>query len=111
MLLVGTLAYYFAVVSNVSLVYLLLLSYGAIVQFFPLLLVALFWRRSTLGGVLSGLLVGCAITLIWNIFPHLQWQQIHPGVWGLVGNVIVLVVVSLATRPMNQRHVREFTDS
>lgn len=110
-LLVGTLAYYFAVVSNVSLVYLLLLSYGAIVQFFPLLLVALFWRRSTTGGVLSGLLVGCAITLIWNIFPYLQWQQIHPGVWGLVGNVIVLVVVSLATRPMNQRHVREFTDS
>lgn len=105
---IGAVAYYFAVVSNISLVYLLLLSYGAIAQLFPLLMVTLFWPRSTAAGVLSGLLVGCSITLIWNLFPALQWQQIHPGIWGLAGNVITLVLVSLFTRPMDEQHVQEF---
>ena len=66
MILVGALAYYFAVMSEYSLVYLLLLSYGAIAQLFPLVLATLFWKRSTPAGVLSGLLVGCGITLIWK---------------------------------------------
>jgi SSS family solute:Na+ symporter len=106
--LVGAVAYYFAVMSSYSLVYLLLLSYGAIAQLFPLVMATLFWKRSNAAGVLSGLLVGCGITLIWNLFPQLQWQQIHPGIWGVAGNVVTLIVVSLATRPMDEDHVRKF---
>jgi len=106
----GAVAYYFAVVSEVSLVYLLLLSYGAIAQIFPLLLVTLLWRRSTRAGVLAGLLVGCVITIIWNFFPVLQWQQIHPGIWGLAGNVTVMVLVSLLTAPMDEAHVDLFVN-
>jgi SSS family solute:Na+ symporter len=105
---ISAVAYYFAVVSKVSLVALLLLSYGFIAQIFPVLLAALYWSRSTRPGILTGLAVGCLVTILWNLFPELQWQQIHPGVWGLAANIPTMVAVSLATPPMNQDHVRQF---
>lgn len=108
-ILIGAVAYYFAVVSRFSLVYLLLLSYGAIAQVFPAVIAALYWRRSTPAGVLAGLVAGCTVSLIWNLFPALQWQQIHPGIWGIVANVTCLVSVSLSTRPMPADHVQKFT--
>lgn len=105
---IGALSYYFAVGSSLSLVYLLLLSYGAIAQIFPVVLAALYWRGSTTAGVLSGLLVGCLVTLVWNLFPALQWDNIHPGVWGIVANVITLGIVSRMSRPLPREHVERF---
>ena len=101
-------AYYFAVFSDYSLVGLLLYSYGFLSQFFPLLLAAFFWPRATRPGVISGLLAGCAVAVIWHKFPGLQWQQIDPGIFGLVANVITMVGVSFATKPMDDEHVRQF---
>ncbi|MFQ5740979.1 MAG: sodium:solute symporter [Acidobacteriota bacterium] len=109
-IVIGATAYYFAVISKASLVYLLLLSYGAITQLFPLLLASLIWPRSTRPGVLAGLLAGCAVTVLWNLFPVLQWQQIHPGVWGLAANTVCLIVVSLSTPPMEEAHVCQFIE-
>jgi SSS family solute:Na+ symporter len=109
--LVGALAYYFAVVSEASLVTLLLLSYGWVAQLFPALIAAVYWPRSTKGGVLAGLAAGGAVTLVWNLFPALQWGQVHPGVWGLGANVLGIVCGSLATRPMDPAHVRQFVDA
>ncbi len=108
---IGGVAYYFAVYSNLSLVYLLLLSYGAIAQIFPATIAALYWSRSTTAGVLSGLVAGCLVTLLWNLVPALQWQEVHPGIWGVAANVAVMVGVSLATRPMDAEHVRTFVEA
>jgi SSS family solute:Na+ symporter len=105
---IGGLAYCLAMVSEASLVYLLLVSYGAIAQIFPLVIAALYWRRSTTTGVVTGLIAGCLVTLIWNLFPELQWQGIHPGVWGLVVNVTATILVSLATPAMRAEHVDQF---
>jgi SSS family solute:Na+ symporter len=105
---ISAVAYYFAVMSEVSLVTLLLLSYGFIAQIFPVLLAALYWPRSTRPGVMAGLAAGCFVTIVWNLYPGLQWQEIHPGVWGLAANLVMLVAVSLTTRPMDTEHVRQF---
>ena len=101
-------AYYFAIFSDYSLVWLLLFSYGFLAQFFPLLVATFFWPRATRPGVIAGLLAGCAVTVIFNQFPSLQWQQSHPGVWGLVANAIAMTAVSLATAPMDTAHVERF---
>ena len=58
--------------------------------------------------MLAGLVAGCAVTVLWNLFPALQWQEIHPGIWGLVANVLALTAVSLSTRPMDPEHVRQY---
>ena len=107
-IVISAVAYYFAVFSDYSLVYLLLWAYGFVAQIFPLLLATFFWPRATRPGVIAGLLAGCAVTVIWNVFPGLQWQQIHAGIWGVLANVLATVVVSLATRPMDEAHVAQF---
>ena len=108
---IGALAYYLAVLSDYSLVYLLLLSYGFIAQLFPTLIALFFWRRSTPAGVIAGLLTGCTVALIWNLVPSLQWQEIHPGIWGVAAHVVALVTVSLFTSPMDPSHVRKFVEA
>jgi SSS family solute:Na+ symporter len=105
---VGLVAYYFAVVSDLDLVLLLLLSYGFLAQLFPVLLATFFWRRATGPGVLGGLLAGFVTVIVWNLWPALQWQGIHPGVWGLLANVPVLVSVSWVTQPLAEDHVSQF---
>jgi SSS family solute:Na+ symporter len=104
----GGLAYYLAILSDASLVALLLLSYGFIAQLFPLLLAAFFWPRATPAGALAGLGAGGAVTVLFNLVPALSWADVHPGIWGLAANVAALVAVSLATEPMEEDHVREF---
>ena len=108
---IGLVAYYFAVASRYSLVYLLLLSYGAIAQVFPAALAALYWRGSTRAGVLSGLVTGCAVVTAFNLWPWLQWQEIHPGVWGLAANAACLVGVSRVTRLPAAGLTREFVEA
>lgn len=103
------LALIFAVFSNYSLVFLLLLAYGATAQLFPVLLAALIWPRSTKEGIISGLVVGSLITLIFNLFPNLQWQGIHPGIWGLAGNAVFLIAASFLTRTADSHHLRQFS--
>ncbi len=106
--LVGIAAYYFAVISSLDLVLLLLLSYGFLAQLFPVLLVSFFWRRATAAGVLAGLGAGFLVVIACNLWPQLQWQGVHPGVWGLLANVPLLIAVSLATRPPPAEHVDDF---
>jgi SSS family solute:Na+ symporter len=103
----GALAYMLAVVLQVSLVQLLLLSYGFIAQLFPLLLATFFWSRATPAGALAGLLAGGVVTLPLNLMGA-SFADVHPGIWGIFANVIVLVGVSLATAPMEDEHVAQF---
>jgi SSS family solute:Na+ symporter len=104
----GALAYLLAVVLQVSLVQLLLLSYGFIAQLFPLLLATFFWSRATPAGALAGLLAGGAVTLTLNLIPGASVADVHPGIWGILANTLVMVGVSLATAPMEEEHVADF---
>ena len=92
-------AYAVAVAYEGSLVFLLLSAYGAVVQFMPLLVAALFWPRATGAGALAGLLGGSALTTLFVAFPELRPFPVHAGLYGVILDVVLLVTVSLATRP------------
>lgn len=104
----GAVAYFFALYEGVSLVVLLLSSYGIIAQFTPPLLAALYWRRATTAGVMSGLLAGTAVTLFFFFQSHLRPMDLHEGILGLLVHVPVLVVVSLLTRDGNPERAAAF---
>lgn len=70
-------------------------AYGPVVQFAPAVLAALYWRRASGTGVLSGMLVGIAIYLALVIRPEWAIGGLHVGLYALVGNVATLVSVSL----------------
>jgi SSS family solute:Na+ symporter len=84
---------------GVSLVLLLLAAYGPIVQFAPAIYATLYSR--TIGGpaVLAGMLVGGAVTLVFQINPTWQPVALHPGLYGLIVNVITLAVVNQLRPP------------
>ena len=55
---VGAIAYGFAVTEGVSLVVLLLTSYGIICQLAPPIVAALYWPRATTAGAIAGFTAG-----------------------------------------------------
>ncbi len=108
---IGATAYYFAVVSDLSLVALLLGSYGAIAQIFPPIFAAFYWPRATGPGALAGLIAGITVSAVFLAYPDLRPVPMHEGVFGVAANVAALVGVSFATKPTSQTVVDEFVHS
>ena len=63
-------------------------------SFGPVVILALFWRRLTAEGALSGLIVGAAVAFVWGQWPPFALYEIVPGV---AANLVVAIGVSLAT--------------
>jgi SSS family solute:Na+ symporter len=105
-------AFYFAVVSSVSLVDLLLAAYGGVAQIMPPVLAALYWRRATGAGAIAGLVGGLAVNVLFLTHPELKpIAGLHEGIYGLAVNVPLLLGVSLATRPDPEELVRKYVDA
>ncbi|MCA3748275.1 MAG: hypothetical protein IN808_03940 [Rubrobacter sp.] len=88
---------------------LLLGAYGAVVQFFPLIVAVFFWKQATKAGAFAGLISGSLVTLLFTFFVPTPFE-IHAGIWGLIVNTVLLVGVSLATEPMPEEHVKRFVE-
>ncbi|MEQ8272979.1 MAG: sodium:solute symporter family protein [Deltaproteobacteria bacterium] len=88
-------AYGVAIVYKGSLVFLLLTTYGAVVQFAPGVLACLYLPRVRGRSVLAGMIAGSAVTGVFVAFPEWRPFAIHAGAYGLVVNVVVLALVNL----------------
>lgn len=104
----GFISYLVAIFGGQTLVALLLGAYGSIVQLLPLTAATFFWPRATKAGAICGILVGVIFNylIVFKVVPAL-WN-IHAGIQGLVLNFVVLIVVSLLTKPMDKEHVYRF---
>jgi len=113
-LAMGAIAYFFALYEGLSLVVLLLSSYGIIAQFTPPLISALYWKRATAAGVISGLVAGSAVTLVF-FFPFLLGNyrpfDLHEGILGLLVHIPVLIIVSLLTQDPDPGTTRAFLET
>ena len=107
---VGALAYLLALSDSASLVDLLLASYGIVCQFMPAVVAAMYWRRATTAGVVSGLVAGTAVAVLFFLLPEWKPLGLHEGILGLIVHVPVLVGVSLAGKPQAEKHVSAFVD-
>jgi SSS family solute:Na+ symporter len=107
---ISAVAYYFAVVSDVSIVALLLGAYGGVAQIFPLVFAAFYWPRATGAGALAGLLAGMGVNTLFLVGPALRPFPLHEGVYGLGANLAVFVVVSLLTSPHSRNRLAEYAD-
>jgi SSS family solute:Na+ symporter len=107
----GAVAYFFALYQGVSLVVLLLSSYGIIAQFTPPLVSALYWKRATTPGVVAGLVSGTVVTLFFFFNGHLRPWDLHEGILGLMVHVPVLVLVTFLTRDRHPERAQAFLDA
>jgi solute:Na+ symporter, SSS family len=107
-LVIGAVAYWFALDDGTSLVALLLGAYGMISQFAPSVLAALYWKRATTPGMLAGLFVGTVTAMFFVLNPEANLWGVHEGILGLAVHIPTLIVVSLMTSPQDATHVAGF---
>lgn len=94
-LLIGFVAYYFAVVSQTSIVGLLVGAYGGVAQIFPIIFAAFYWPKATKLGALSALIGGIVVNTFFLLYPDLKPFPLHEGVYGLFVNIFLMVGLSL----------------
>ena len=82
--------------------------------FGPVVLLALFWKRSTLAGAISGMAVGALTVIVWDYIPFVNGETFYSatGLYSLVLGfalaLIVNVVVSLLTKKPSKEIIDEF---
>lgn len=90
---------YLATHSSATLVSLLLLGYAGVSQFFPGVVLGLYWKRAAMGGVFAGMIAGfatVAFLILTHQDPFFGWSA---GFVGLCLNFLITVILSLFGRP------------
>ncbi|MEV7529178.1 sodium/proline symporter PutP [Agrococcus sediminis] len=85
-------------------------GFGA--AFGPVVLLTLFWRKLTNWGALAGMVVGAATVFIWDAIEQateIGFFSLYEIVPGFLLNLVVAIVVSLATHRHDEEVQEEFT--
>ncbi len=105
-----------AIADRVSVVDLLLLAYAIPIQFLPLVLLGLYWRRANRRAAEWGLGLGLSAVLllfVTSLLAPALYAQLNPlglqiGVIAVSLNAAVLVLISLLTPAMARSHLERF---
>jgi SSS family solute:Na+ symporter len=95
--IISSLALYFAIHSSPTLVQLLLLGYAGMAQFLPGVLLGLYWKRVNLTGVFTGMVIGVLMVAFLVLTKRDPFLGINAGFFSLCLNFVVTVLVSLFT--------------
>jgi SSS family solute:Na+ symporter len=97
--------------------------------FLTMYVCAIFWKRSTTPGVISGMIIGTIVSVFWLLFVYsksatalgisnllfgkatlitgMPWNVMDPIVVGLPVAAIFTVVITLLTRPPSKKHLEK----
>ena len=104
------LSLYFAIYSSTTLVALLLLGYAGVTQFFPGVVLGLFWKHAAKTGVFAGMVVGVAAVAFLILSKRDPFHGLNAGFVALCLNFLIAVIVSLLT-PARSNTPPDFTDN
>jgi len=90
---------YLAIYRSTTLVSLLLLGYAGVTQFFPGIVLGLFWKRVTMAGVFAGLIAGVGTVALLTLSKHDPFFGWSAGFVALCFNFLIATGLSLAKRP------------
>ena len=77
--------------------------------FGPIVILSLYWRKLTLPGAVSGMVVGAVVTFFWRqIFNLTETIDVYEMIPGFFLAFLVTVVVSLSTYQKNEEIEQEF---
>jgi len=102
-LVIMTFALFFAIFLPNELVPLLIFGYDGVCQFFPGVILGLFWKRVTKIGVIYGIIAGIAVVIILIIGGRDPFLGMNAGFVGLVVNGIITVTISLVKNYLKQK--------
>ncbi|MEH7110519.1 sodium/proline symporter PutP [Bacillus sp. JJ1764] len=87
-------------------------GFGA--SFGPVILLSLFWKKMNHWGALYGMIVGAVTVILWKNFDLGKvffGESLYEIVPGFLLNLVVAVVISLATYKKNEQIEKEFEES
>jgi solute:Na+ symporter, SSS family len=79
-------------------------------QVIPPIIAGLYWKRATKEGAIAATILG-TLTILITTFVWINAFGIPNLLWGLVVNIIVLIVVSLATPKPSKEIIEKYFDS
>ncbi len=94
--------------AQTTIVNLLLIAYAGITQFFPGVVLALVWRRTTAWGVAAGILVGLTLLAVFAAKGSTTVGGYNTGFVALLANAAVCAAISLVSPTASQEHLDEF---
>ena len=98
---IATLALIVSQMDIPMLVFLIVMNYQGVALLFPILMGGLFWKRATATGALAGLGSGIILTVI-LLIADIEILGFIPGIWGVLLDIVVFVIVSLMTGEKNK---------
>ena len=90
-------ALYFAIYSSTTLVSLLLLGYAGVTQFFPGVVLGLFWRRASMPAVFAGMVAGVATVTVLALTKRDPIFGLNAGFVALCLNFTIAIAGSLTS--------------
>ena len=84
--------------------------------FGPVVVLSLYWKKTTKAGALSGIITGAAVVIIWDYIPFFAGQTIGQvtGLYslfvGFILGLIAVVIGSLVGKPATPEMISEFED-
>jgi solute:Na+ symporter, SSS family len=104
---ISLISLYFAIYSSSTLVSLLLLGYAGVTQFFPGVVLGLYWKRVSTLGVFAGLIAGVgavAFLILSKRDPFFGWSA---GFVALCLNFAITVIFSLVSLPARDWRIED----
>ncbi|MDA8020585.1 MAG: sodium/proline symporter [Thermoanaerobaculia bacterium] len=72
---------------------------GLACAFAPVVLCALFWRRTTRAGAIAGMVTGIVVTIGWVLFFKASFYDLYEMIPGFLAGLLATITVSLLTEP------------
>lgn len=114
-IVVAVIAFFIALDPNSSIMGLVSDAWAGFGSAFgPVILLALFWKRSNLAGAVSGMAVGALTVIVWDYLPIINGDTLYTAtglyslVLGFAFALIVNVIVSLVTKKPSKEITDEF---
>lgn len=114
-IVVAVIAFFIALDPNSSIMGLVSDAWAGFGSAFgPVILLALFWKRSNLAGAVSGMAVGALTVIVWDYLPIINGDTLYKAtglyslVLGFAFALIVNVIVSLVTKKPSKEITDEF---
>jgi SSS family solute:Na+ symporter len=98
-LVITTLALVLAMFFPNELVNLLIIGYDGVTQFFPGVVLGLFWKRITKAAVMSGLIAGIGVVAVLIYSGHDPFLGMNAGFVGLAVNSVITLAICFRTKP------------